>query len=490
MSAHLAPVGGVGGVGGGASGAGSLPASAALPGAAQALLDAVLTVSSDLDLGAVLGRLVESATELTAARYGALAVIGPDGRTLVDLVTKSSDEDLRATFARHLTSGTGILPISDQADEVLRLEDLTTHARFRGFPDGLPVVRTFLGMPIRIRGTLFGHLYLADKAGGTAFTDQDEVLVHGLATAAGFVIENARAYAASERRRRWLEAWAELADELQPPTGLDDALHRLARTVRSVSGVLAVAVLHTGQTGERTISSDRLDRGLVDTVLDEVEHARAGSEVVSFQVGELCVLAVPLRTHLAPPGVLVSICDLASCPGQAEERELLTAFADQAALALDRLAAYADREELAVISDRERIARDLHDTVIQRLFATGLQLQGTAMIAARPDVAERLDRAVADLDLTIRDIRGTIFELQHRHAGSVRAEVRAVVDEYAPGLGFRPVVRTTGPVDTVITATVRARLVAVLREAIADVAAHAGATAAEVEVAVLGSSSA
>ncbi|NYD43040.1 GAF domain-containing sensor histidine kinase [Nocardioides panaciterrulae] len=482
MTAHLAPT-----ADGYAPPPGAHSAAPALPGAAQALLDAVLSVASDLDLGAVLGRLVESATELTAARYGALAVVGPDGRTLVDLVTKGGDEDLRATFARHLSSGTGIVPITDQSEEVLRLDDLTTHARFRGFPEGLPAVRTFLGMPIRIRGTLFGHLYLAEKAGGTAFTEQDEVLVHGLAAAAGFVIENARAYAASERRRRWLEAWADLADELQPPAGLDDALHRLVRTVRTVSGVLAVAVLHPGQDDGRTISSDRLDRGVVDSVLDEVERAGSGREVVSFQVGELCVLAVPLRSHLAPPSVLVSVCDRTACPGRAEERELLTSFADQAALALDRIAAYADREELAVISDRERIARDLHDTVIQRLFATGLQLQGTALLTSRPDVAERLEQAVSDLDLTIRDIRGTIFELQHRHAGSVRAEIRTVVDEYAPALGFRPVVRTSGPVDTVITATVRARLVAVLRDAVADVVERADATAVEVELAVVGS---
>jgi signal transduction histidine kinase len=168
--------------------------------------------------------------------------------------------------------------------------------------------------------------------------------------------------------------------------------------------------------------------------------------------------------------------------GGTEERELLVSFADQAALALDRVVALADREELAVISDRERIARDLHDSVIQRLFATGLNLQGTAMIAESPEISTRLEQAVGDLDLTIRDIRGTIFELQHHSADSLRAELRAVAREYASALGFGPEVRTTGPVDTAVPALVREQLVPVLREAVSNVARHARARHVAVEL--------
>jgi signal transduction histidine kinase len=165
-----------------------------------------------------------------------------------------------------------------------------------------------------------------------------------------------------------------------------------------------------------------------------------------------------------------------------EEGTLLASFADQASLALDRAQAISDREELMLVADRDRIARDLHDLVIQRLFATGLQLQGARRMAVSDDVRERLDTAVADLDVTIRDIRSTIFELQHAHNLSLRADVRGVAKEYVPVLGFTPLVRTSGPVDTAVPEALGAQLLAVLREALSNVARHAGADAAVVEV--------
>ena len=167
-----------------------------------------------------------------------------------------------------------------------------------------------------------------------------------------------------------------------------------------------------------------------------------------------------------------------------EDRELLASFADQAGLALDRAQAIVEREEAAVISDRERIARDLHDVVIQRLFATGLQIQGIASLAGASEIGSRLDRAVDDLDLTIKAIRGTIFELQHRQSDSLRAEIRGLVREYVPVLGFAPVVLTSGPVDTAVPVDIREQLLPVLREAVSNVARHALADEAHVEVSV------
>ncbi len=222
--------------------------------------------------------------------------------------------------------------------------------------------------------------------------------------------------------------------------------------------------------------------------LDEVAAtvATTGSRpdpVVTTTRAGLDAVVIQLRAHLAPAGVLVALFDPG--PRDAEDSELLAAFADQAALALDRAQAVTDREELAVISDRERIARDLHDVVIQRLFATGLQLQGVAMLAGRDgDVAERLDAAVGALDDTIAAIRGTIFELQHRQGESLRAEIRSLVREYVPVLGFAPGVRTNGPLDTAVPARVREQLLPVLREAISNVARHALAESADVEVTV------
>jgi signal transduction histidine kinase len=450
-------------------------------GAAHALLEAIVAIASDLDLHLVLTRIVEAATELTGARYGALGVIGPDGHTLADFVTTGIGADEREQIG-DLPSGHGILGLLIEHPQVLRLDDLTQHPAYAGFPAHHPPMTAFLGMPIRIRGTVFGNLYLTEKSGGSVFTEQDELLVRGLATAAGFVIENARAYGRSERRRQWLEASTELAESLSLPMSIDEALERLVQSARTTSSAVAAAVVDEGDGLPRAVDVDPEDADRVARALAGVAGALREEDVIELHVDGLVTIAVPLRSQLSRPGVLVVMFERGLDLGGTEERVLLVSFADQAALALDRVVALADREELAVISDRERIARDLHDSVIQRLFATGLHLQGTAMIAESSQIGARLEQAVGDLDLTIGDIRGTIFELQHHSADSLRAELRAVAREYAPALGFGPVVRTSGPVDIAVPARVREHLVPVLREAVSNVARHARARHVAVEL--------
>jgi signal transduction histidine kinase len=456
---------------------------AALSAEARALLEAVTAIGSDLDLRSVLSRIVESATRLTGARYAALGVIGAHG-SLVEFVTTGLDRETHERIG-DLPHGHGILGLLIRDPQAIRLHRLASHPASVGFPAHHPPMSTFLGVPVRIRGTVFGNLYLTEKEGGGDFTEQDELLVEALAQTAGFVIENARAYGLSERRRQWLEASSELAEALQPPVQVDRGLRRITDTARTVSGARAMAVL-SGAGTEPTVTCDPVDREVVDGVLDELlddlESTVPGSDPFTRTLHGLDAVVIPLRAHLAPVGALVALFDPG--PQDAEERELLASFADQAALALDRAQAVVDREELAVISDRERIARDLHDVVIQRLFATGLQLQGVAMLAGSGDVAERLDRAVADLDSTIAAIRGTIFELQNRQASSLRAEVRSLVREYVPVLGFSPLVRTSGPVDTAVPVQVRDQLLPVLREAVSNVARHALAESALIDLSV------
>jgi signal transduction histidine kinase len=451
-----------------------------LPAEASALLGAINAIGSDLDLHSVLSRIVQAATSLTEAAYGALGVIGPDGM-LVDFIAEGIDAETRARIG-DLPRGHGILGLLIREPRPLRLPRLDEHPDSVGFPEHHPPMTSFLGVPVRIRGTVYGNLYLTEKQGGGDFTDQDEMLVVALAQAAGSVVDNARAYGLSERRRQWLEASSEIAEALQPPVQLDQGLRRITETVRTVASARAAAVLVDHG---RVVACDPEDAGLVDAALTEAEvlidPTRTG-EPLSGTVHGLHAVVIPLRAHLAPVGALVALFDTA--PADAEERELLASFADQAALALDRAQAVTDREQLAVISDRERIARDLHDVVIQRLFATGLQLQGVAMLAGGGDVAQRLDAAVGDLDNTIAAIRGTIFELQRAQQDSLRAEVRALVREYVPVLGFTPLVRTSGPVDTAVPAPVREQLLPVLREAVSNVARHALAEHAEVELAV------
>jgi signal transduction histidine kinase len=457
-----------------------------LSGPARALLDAVVAISSDLDLHSVLSRIVVSACELTGAQYGALGVIGADGN-LDDFVTHGIDEELHRQIG-DLPRGRGILRLLIDEPVPLRLEDLHTHPRSYGFPPHHPPMNTFLGVPVRIRGTVFGNLYLTEKEGGGQFTGQDEQLVLALATAAGFVIDNARAYLLSERRRQWLEASAELTEALQPPISIDRALAKFTNAARALSGAAATAVVQFPESGPQLATSDgpAVDRlpALLPQIATLVEHSSHTDRIESISVDELEAVVVPMRAHFAGASALVALFELGHRITDVEERELLGSFADQAALALDRAQAMEDREELAVVSDRDRIARDLHDVVIQRLFATGLQLQGMQSIVVNPEVAERLEKAVDDLDQTIRDIRTTIFELQHRQGGSVRSLVRALVMEYAPVLGFTPTVRILGPVDTAISSTLSQQLLAVLREALSNVARHAIADQAEVEIAV------
>jgi signal transduction histidine kinase len=463
------------------------PESRALGVAAEALLEAVTAISSDLDLRSVLTRLVEAATQLTGAKYAALGVIGSDG-SLVEFVTTGLTEEEHRLIG-DLPRGRGVLGLLIHEPQAIRMPEIAAHPASAGFPPHHPPMDTFLGVPVRIRGTVFGNLYLTEKRDGLQFTAQDEQLVEALARAAGFVIENARAYGLSELRRRWLEASAELTETLQPPIELDQARQAITRMARSVSGVRATALLSPGdaETGPvvLAVSCDRSDQHLVESALTEItgEHTTDGPDVVELEVGGLGALLIPLRAHLARAGALVILFDPVPAPGL-EERELLASFADQAGLALDRAQAIVEREELAVISDRERIARDLHDVVIQRLFATGLQLQGVASLVGDPAIGVRLERAVDDLDLTIKAIRGTIFELQHRQADSLRAEIRSLVREYVPVLGFTPVVVTTGPLDSAVPARVRQQLLPVLREAVSNVARHALADQAQVEVRV------
>jgi signal transduction histidine kinase len=461
-----------------------------LPEDARALLDAVVAISSDLDLHSVLDRIVVSACRITDAKFGALGVLGTH-EELVDFVTHGLTPEEHAAIGQ-LPRGHGILGLLIKEPHPLRLRTLSTHPSSYGFPPHHPPMETFLGVPVRIRGTVFGNLYLTEKNGGGMFTEQDELLVDALARAAGFVIDNARSFAQSERRRQWLEASAQVVEALQPPVHIEDALRSIVSGARRVLGA-TVAVVNRGPDGYDVAAAEGPDTdalvGLVRAVEQEVAQAEADVELVVVPRGDDGTLVlVPLRAHLAATGVLMAVLPAGRGTLETEEAGLLASFADQASLALDRAQAVSDRQELMLVTDRDRIARDLHDLVIQRLFATGLQLQGARRMAGQPEVRDRLDGAVADLDVTIRDIRSTIFELQHTSETSLRADARGVVKEYVPVLGFTPLVRTAGPVDSAVGPALAAQLLAVLREALSNVARHAEAGAAVVEVEVDGQS--
>src|SRR5215213_8993169 len=462
-----------------------------LGGQSGALLDAVMAISSDLDLRGVLTRIVEAATALTGARYGALGVVGAE-EFLVEFVTTGLSEDERVGIG-DLPHGRGILGLLITEPRPIRLRNLSEHASSYGFPPNHPPMTTFLGVPVRIRGTVFGNLYLTEKAGGGEFSDTDEQRVVSLASVAGLVIENARAYGVSERRRQWLEASASLTDTLEQPVEQQVALEQIAMFARAPAGARATAIAGAGDglVEIRALACGPEEdpeeiRGQIMEVLERLGTSEL-TDPVDVHLDRAGATVVPLRAHLAPSGLLVALID----DGQmrlrdVDDRELLASFADHAALTLDRGQAMREREDLAVLSDRERIARDLHDLVIQRLFATGMQLQAASIRALNDDVGLRIDRAVAELDATIRDVRATILELQSPAAGSLRGELRSLVREYQAVLGFTPAVRTHGPVDTAVPEMVGEQVLAVCREALSNVARHARATHVVVELVVDG----
>jgi signal transduction histidine kinase len=475
----------------------------------RALLDAVVGIGADLDLNSTLDRIVTAACDLVGARYGALGVVGPDGKRLVRFITYGVTADQIAAIGPY-PEGHGILGLLIDHPEPLRLHDLTEHPRSFGFPANHPPMKSFLGVPIKTRDHAYGRLYLTEKTGSTDFTEEDERTMMALAAAAGVVIENARLYADTERRRRWHEVTAEIMQLMLGDFDPEDALQLIARRAREVSGSLVGAVLLSENDGlvVRTVdgpeSFQRFVGAHLPAGLPVVGDAVAGDQQVVIEdaaqlakelgrlsdlpelegLGRTMVAPLPAGTGGSGGGLLVVAAARGTAMGVTEGSDLMRMFANQAVLALERAQAQRVQAVLAVLEDRDRIARDLHDLVIQRLFATGLQLQGMHRMA-RPELQERLSRAVEDIDTTIRDLRAAIFELQQQPGeSSLRADVQALVREYAEPLGSRPRLVCTGPLDTAVPATVRPQILATVREALSNVVRHAQATEVTVEVSV------
>jgi signal transduction histidine kinase len=469
----------------------------------RALLDAVVGIGTDLDLHSTLQRIVAAACRLTDARYGALGVVGAD-RTLTDFITHGLSEENHRLIG-DLPHGHGVLGLLIEDPRPIRLPDITAHPRAYGFPPNHPQMHSFLGLPVRIRDQIFGNLYLAEKAGGGQFTDDDEELMRALSVAAGAAIENARLYDQMQRRQRWLAAAGEITGVLLGEINRATALRLVAERAREVAqaDLTLLMIADSDATLTVEVADGDAPGTLTGTVVDVAEGelgevVRSGHLAIVEDLGKTADWAGPLHTGsallvpLTADGATLGVLAVAYPPGQAVAVEgpdlaMVETFAGQAALALERARAQEEREMLAVLGDRERIARDLHDVVIQRLFAAGMQLQGLALHGLRPQSRERLDTVVEHLDTTIRDIRGAIFELRTPTADTLRSAVRSLVDEARGPLGFRPQLTVEGPIDSVVPDAVRPVVVAVLREALSNVARHARATETRVEIGATGS---
>jgi signal transduction histidine kinase len=463
----------------------------------RALLDAVVGIASDLDLRSTLARISEAACRLAGAKYGALGVIGPD-RQLVEFITYGIGPEEHAAIGE-LPTGRGVLGLLIEDPRPVRVPDITKHQKSYGFPPNHPPMHSFLGVPIRIRDEVFGNLYLAEKQGAAEFSDDDEAIVVALAAAAGVTIENARLFEVANRRERWLAATAEITAMLLGEVQRTDALQLVANRARQVAQAeLALVMLFDEEDGTLTVEvangvgAERLVGASLPAAETNFAPVMTGRpHLVVESLGKSAPWPVPVPTG---PAVLAPLAAedtlhgilLVAHNGQQHHTEddlpMLTTFAGQAALALERAHAQEERETIIVLEDRERIARDLHDVVIQRLFATGLQLQTAARLASKPEVATRIHASVDDLDTTIRDIRTAIFELRTPAVAALRTELRATVEAAAEPLGFRPRLELNGPIDSAVPDPIRPDLLAVIQEALSNVVRHARASQVRVSV--------
>ncbi|MFI6559408.1 GAF domain-containing protein [Streptomyces sp. NPDC050534] len=466
----------------------------------HSLLEAVLSVGRELDLEQALHSIVEAAAALVDAEYAALGVIGPDGKRLSAFHTIGVSDEAIAEIGPY-PEGHGILGELIRHPEPLRLAKISQHPASYGFPAHHPPMNSFLGVPIRVRDHVFGNLYLTEKRGGVQFDEEDEAVLSTLAVAAGVAIDNARLYEESRLRERWLQANAEITHTLMSGGPGVDVLRLIAERAGEITGsALAAVALPMEDTGRLSVEiavgvDSEAHRGLVlpmatslmglafsaaapVTSEDVVHDERVSSEPPRFQ-GLGPAIAVPIGTGgTGARGVVLLVRRAGQPVYEASEIEPLQFFAAQAAIAMELAERRRDAEEVAVLKDRDRIARDLHDLAIQRLFATGMTLQSAGRFIEHEEAAGRVARAVDDLDETIKIIRSTIFGLRARDDGAgtgLRARVVRVVGEAAQVLGFAPSLRMEGLLDTDVPREVADHVVAVLSEALTNVARHAGA---------------
>ncbi len=421
------------------------------------LLDANRAIASDLDVSTVLRRIIEAAVELVHAQYGALGVIAPEGVGLEQFIHVGMDDDTVRSIGQ-LPEGKGLLGLLIEQPHAIRLEDLSGHERSVGFPPGHPPMRGFLGVPIRVRDEVFGNLYLTRDDGKT-FSEQDEEIVQALAGNAGVAIENARLFAEARHRQDWLAESAEVTSRIL--AGDQGTLQLIARSVLSLAeadlatlvlpddGQLHVAVAEGRESAqiqgnryprEGTLSDQVMATGEPVRLANAEEAAQVGGGTIylagRFSVGPVMVLPLVGREDVR--GTLVVCRNPGRRPFSQVDMEMATTFSSHASTALELAEARRDQQRVLLLEDRARIARDLHDHVIQQLFAAGLMVQATAAhLDAERDVAALSD-VVTSLDEAIKQIRVSIFQLQPHAATGLRSAVLDVVSEIRPALGIDP----------------------------------------------------
>ncbi len=459
----------------------------------QGLLDAVVAVGAGLELAGTLQRIVQTAVELVDARYGALGVLS-DTEGLSEFVYVGIDPETRATMG-HLPEGKGLLGHLIEHPHPVRMSDLAEHPSSVGFPANHPPMRSFLGTPVRVRDEVFGNIYLTEKKGEAEFSDDDVVVLEALAAAAGVAVENARLFEQARLREQWRHASGEVNELLLGGASIEEALRLIVRRTLELSRASAVLLLlreedggalsvraGAGEAAQELVSASVpvTDPAIAEvfargepTVVTDLAHLTGSKPSIFQRFGPGTV--VPLSSTSGTIGILVTVRNKGQEPFNGELLTLLASFADQAALAMELADKQQQQRRLDLLADRDRIAGDLHDHVIQRLFAAGMTLQAIITRISDGEARTRVARVVTELDETMREIRTSIFDLHttgEQNPTSLRRRMLDIVAETSASTRTSPAVRISGAVDTLVPPSVAEHALAVLREGVSNAIRH------------------
>lgn len=475
----------------------------------EKLLRVIAEIGAGLDLDATLHRIISAARELTSAPYGALAVRDRHAN-LISFVHEGMDAETVRRIGHHPV-GKGLLSLSLLDTPALRMDDLTAHPAAAGFPEHHPAMRAFLAVPITIRGAVFGNLYLTHVDEARVFSDADEMAARALAFAAAVAIDNAQVFERERMSVKWIEASREITTALlsrtEPHRRPMQLIGERACALTDAEQAIVLVPADPGEPGNPEVDTLVVSAAVglpAADVLGQRVPVRGSTSGAVFKSGEPLItdefrypiqaftdagrrpaIVMPLRARDEVVGVIAIARGTEQPPFDESYLDLVRDFATHAAIALALAAAREDARQLAVLADRERIAHDLHDHVIQRLFAAGMDLQGTLARARSPEVADRLNRTLDDLQTIIEEIRTTIFALRSPAAvaGDFRHRIQRVIAELTENRDLVTTVRMDGPM-TAVGAELAEHAEAVTAEAVSNAVRHSGASRLTVQIGV------
>lgn len=475
----------------------------------EKLLRVIAEIGAGLDLDATLHRIISAARELTSAPYGALAVRDRHAN-LISFVHEGMDAETVRRIGHHPV-GKGLLSLSLLDTPALRMDDLTAHPAAAGFPEHHPAMRAFLAVPITIRGAVFGNLYLTHVDEARVFSDADEMAARALAFAAAVAIDNAQVFERERMSVKWIEASREITTALlsrtEPHRRPMQLIAERACALTDAEQAIVLVPADPGEPGNPEVDTLVVSAAVglpAADVLGQRVPVRGSTSGAVFKSGEPLItdefrypiqaftdagrrpaIVMPLRARDEVVGVIAIARGTEQPPFDESYLDLVRDFATHAAIALALAAAREDARQLAVLADRERIAHDLHDHVIQRLFAAGMDLQGTLARARSPEVADRLNRTLDDLQTIIEEIRTTIFALRSPAAvpGDFRHRIQRVIAELTENRDLVTTVRMDGPM-TAVGAELAEHAEAVTAEAVSNAVRHSGASRLTVQIGV------